>query len=101
MARAVIELDPFNGQHRSEPLVVMPGFGTRPSPPFRGEREGPVAQRREGEVGGAARRLVGFPHPTLSPGRRGERKEGRIVGVIVAGEHRSAAGIDFYYSCVV
>src|SRR6266446_5233665 len=27
-----------------------------PSPPFRGEREGPVAQRREGEVGGAAHR---------------------------------------------
>src|SRR5882672_6144329 len=41
--------------------------GSRPSPPFRGEREGPVAQRREGEVGGAAHRLVGSPHPTLSP----------------------------------
>jgi hypothetical protein len=29
-----------------------------PSPPFRGEREGPVAQRREGEVGGAANEFV-------------------------------------------
>ncbi len=48
-----------------------------PSPSFRGEREGPVAREpsahgldpwgREGEVGGAANRLVGPPHPTLSP----------------------------------
>ena len=53
-----------------------------PSPPFRGEREGPLAHRRcairqaharvrrkgrEGEVGGAANRFVGPPHPALSP----------------------------------
>jgi hypothetical protein len=43
--------------------------GTRvPLRPFWGEREGPVAQRREGEVGSAANRLVGPPHPALSPG---------------------------------
>src|SRR5438477_5082042 len=36
-----------------------------PSPPFRGEREGPA--QREGEVGGAANRIVGPPHPALSP----------------------------------
>jgi len=42
-----------------------------PSPPFRGEREGPA--QREGEVGSAANRPGGPPHPALSPGRRGER----------------------------
>jgi hypothetical protein len=43
-----------------------------PSPPFRGEREGPVAQRREGKVGGTAILLVTpltLPSP---PDRRGE-----------------------------
>src|SRR6266481_4158264 len=42
-----------------------------PSPPFRGEREGPA--RREGEVGGAAYRFVGPPHPALSPRPAGGR----------------------------
>src|SRR5690349_5160774 len=32
-----------------------------------GEREGPVAERREGEVGSTANRLVRPPHPALSP----------------------------------
>jgi hypothetical protein len=48
----------------------MPRFQARdngPSPPFRGEREGPGAERREGEVGDAANRLGGPPHPALSP----------------------------------
>ena len=44
-----------------------------PSPPFRGEREGPAPAAREGEVGGAG--LSGIPHltPTLSApkGQRG------------------------------
>jgi hypothetical protein len=38
-----------------------------PSPPFRGEREAPNPEGWEGEVGGAANRLVGPPHPALSP----------------------------------
>jgi RluA family pseudouridine synthase len=39
-----------------------------PSPPFRGEREGPRrASAGERELGGAADCLVGLPHPTLSP----------------------------------
>ena len=42
-------------------------FWKSPSPPFRGEREGPVAQRWEGEVGDATPHLIGPPHPTLSP----------------------------------
>ena len=50
-------------------LGVLAGAQKRsPSPPFRGEREGPVAQRWEGEVG--PRRVSG-PRPltpTLSPG---------------------------------
>jgi hypothetical protein len=39
-----------------------------PSPPFRGEREGPAPEAWEGEVGrAAASRFKGPPHPTLSP----------------------------------
>jgi hypothetical protein len=38
-----------------------------PSPPFRGEREGPDPQGWEGEVGRVADCLVGPPHPSLSP----------------------------------
>jgi len=45
---------------------------------FRGEREGPVAQRGEGEVGGATNRLGGPPHPALSP--RPARGEGKRSG---------------------
>jgi len=59
-----------------------------PSPPFGGEREGPLAHRRcatrqaharvrregrEGEVGDATNRFVGPPHPPSPPGRRGGR----------------------------
>jgi error-prone DNA polymerase len=42
-------------------------FSKNPSPPFRGEREGPVAQRWEGEVGDVTSHLIGPPHSTLSP----------------------------------
>ena len=45
-------------------------FRKSPSPPFRGEREGPVAQRWEGEVGDATPHLIApLTHPL--PGRRG------------------------------
>ena len=64
------------------PPRVLPGRQS-PSPPFRGEREGPVAREPsahgldpwglEGEVGDAVNRLGGPPHPSLSPRRRGER----------------------------
>src|SRR5580704_16310358 len=50
----------------SRSTKIMPA-DTSPSPPFRGEREGPNPQGWEGEVGGATNRLVGPPHPTLSP----------------------------------
>jgi hypothetical protein len=43
-----------------------------PSPPFRGEREGPAPEAWEGEVGDAADPLDGPPHPTLSPRAAGE-----------------------------
>jgi hypothetical protein len=45
-----------------------------PSPPFRGEREGPIAERWEGEVG--IGRRSGIPHltPTLSAPRGGEEE---------------------------
>ncbi len=51
-----------------------------PSPPFRGEREGPGAQRREGEVGGAASANGSAPLTLPSPpGRRGERGKNSVV----------------------
>ena len=67
-----------------------------PSPPFRGEREGPGAQRREslprtrsgGEVGGAAAPIVGPPHPALSP-----RPAGREGEYYVAGWRRAANAV--------
>jgi hypothetical protein len=62
----------------SFPPAVTPDKS--PSPPFRGEREGPA--KREGEVGGAANRLDGPPHPPLSPGRRGERVNEARVGLV-------------------
>ncbi len=54
----------------SEPLVKA--TEKFPSPPFRGEREGPIAQRWEGEVGTDHR--SGIPHltPALSAPRGGE-----------------------------
>jgi len=55
----------------SRSTKIMPD--TSPSPPFRGEREGPDPQGWEGEVGGVTNRLVGPPHPTLSPPASGGR----------------------------
>jgi hypothetical protein len=53
-------------------------YGVSPSPPLRGEREGPVAERREGEVGGTAILLLGPSHPALSPRPAGG--EGKRIG---------------------
>jgi hypothetical protein len=49
-----------------------------PSAPFRGEREGPVAQRWEGEVGSCRRH--DYPHLTLtlSAPRGGEGTGGEV-----------------------
>ncbi|HVB18632.1 MAG TPA: error-prone DNA polymerase [Stellaceae bacterium] len=66
-------------------------FSAHPSPPFRGEREGPVAKRWEGEVDVGER--SGIPHltPTLSApgGGEGDRRAipDRIRGLI---EHELA-----------
>jgi hypothetical protein len=57
---------------------IMPA-DTSPSPPFRGEREGPDPQGWEGEGGCATNRLVGPPHPTLSPRPAGGEGKGRVV----------------------
>ncbi len=56
----------------AEPLVQPQSGAEFPSPPFRGEREGPSAQRWEGEVGTGER--SGIPHltPPLSAPRGGE-----------------------------
>ena len=48
-------------------------FRNKPSPRFRGEREGPIAEQWKGEVGGAAAPLVGPPHPALPRPAGGER----------------------------
>ena len=51
-----------------EPLLpIHDGRVNSPSPPFRGEREGPIAQRWEGEVGDPGAPHIGPPHPSLSP----------------------------------
>ena len=48
-----------------------------PSPPRAGEREGPAAQRWEGEVAVSSLRSSAATHltPTLSPRKRAEREE--------------------------
>ena len=46
---------------------------TNPSPPFRGEREGPNPQGWEGEMGGPADQHVGPPHSALSSRAAGGR----------------------------
>ena len=53
---------------------------TFPSPPFRGEREGPVAQRWEGEVGRGERFEIPHLTPTLSAPKGGEGVSLRGVG---------------------
>jgi urease accessory protein len=62
--------------------------GKNPSPPFRGEREGPGAERWEGEVGVGMR--SGIPHltPALSAPRGGEGV--RTTGVAGEGVCHSA-----------
>ena len=51
----------------------------RPSPPFRGEKEGPGAKRWEGEVGAGER--SGIPHLTLTlSAPRGREGEFRALG---------------------
>jgi glycine cleavage system P protein (glycine dehydrogenase) subunit 2 len=62
---------------RWRPEPVREG-GISPSPPVRGEREGPAAQRWEGEVAVSSLRRRGAAHltPTLSPRKRAERERG-------------------------
>ena len=60
------------------PLVMKeaPAAATDPSPPFRGERDGPGVQRREGEVGVGGRSGFRPLTPALSPdGGEGENGE--------------------------
>jgi len=58
-------------------LEPLEPAGENPSPPFRGEREGPIAERWEGEVG--IGRHSGIPHliPTLSWGGEGVNRAAR------------------------
>src|SRR5713101_2322891 len=60
-----------------------------PSPPFRGEREGPIVQRWEGEVGLGER--PGIPHltPTLSAPGGGEGVKGEPVSCCRVADHCS------------
>src|SRR5438045_9199047 len=53
---------------------------------FRGEREGPIAARWEGEVGNAAEQHVGPPPPRLPPP---PRRGGSESGVVARGSTRS------------
>jgi len=57
--------------------LVLKDEPTSPSPPFRGEREGPGAKRFEGEVGVGARSGIRPLTPALSPGGgEGENSRG-------------------------
>jgi adenosylcobinamide kinase/adenosylcobinamide-phosphate guanylyltransferase len=62
--------------------LVLKGIATNPSPPFRGEREGPIAQRWEGAVDVGDAQVLGRSGshhltPTLSASRGGEGAKGR------------------------
>src|SRR5690349_19556930 len=65
---------PMSASRTSSHAVV--GISGSLSPPFRGEREGPDAQRREGEVGETANPLGGPPHAALSPRPAGGEGKG-------------------------
>jgi len=45
----------------------MSSLALSPSPPFRGESEGPAPQAWEGEAGVSPVSPYGPPHPALSP----------------------------------
>ena len=62
----------------------MPNPPESPSPPFRGEREGPIAQRWEGEVGLSASALESptSPQPSPPPGAERESLERRLAPTI-------------------
>ena len=47
-------------------MFSLPSRRKFPSPPFRGEREGPIAEQWEGEVGAGKRSEVPHLTPTLS-----------------------------------
>ena len=55
-----------------------------PSPPFRGEREGPAPKAWEGEVGVGERSGIRPLTPTLSP----DGGEGEVAPVLVLSHHR-------------
>src|SRR5438067_7054778 len=60
--------------------LLAPADADNPSPPFKGEREGPVAKRWKGEVGIGKR--SGIPHltPTLSAPGGGEGEDAQLSG---------------------
>jgi ceramide glucosyltransferase len=62
-----------------------------PSPPFPSEREGPIAQRWEGEVGSTAAPLINPPHPSLSPGPPG--REGNSPVSVLKPLHGEEPGL--------
>src|SRR5438552_18645755 len=75
---------------RSNMLGNLYRSGTqKPSPPFRGEREGPVAQRREGEVGIGKR--SGIPHLTPALSAPGGGEGARELAASSSGICHSAA----------
>ncbi len=63
-----------------------------PSPPFRGEREGPVAKRSEGEVGAGVDSGIRPLTPTLSPG--GGEGSPLVLAAGGRGDHRTCRADD-------
>jgi len=72
-----------------DPFLAQWADQKNPSPPFRGEREGPVAQRREGEVGIGKR--SGIPHLTPALSAPGGGEGARELAASSSGICHSAA----------
>src|SRR5204862_6558953 len=69
-------------------------FDKEPSPPVRGEREGPIAERWEGEVGLSASALESptSPQPSPPPGAEREQVLRRVLMTVADLARESAAG---------
>ena len=72
-----------------DPFLAQWADEKNPSPPFRGEREGPVAQRWEGEVGVGKR--SGIPHLTPALSAPGGGEGARELAATSGGICHSAA----------
>jgi error-prone DNA polymerase len=74
-----VEVRPADVNHSFWDCSLEPLEAENPSPPFRAEREGPIAHRWEGEVGLRPRAEIPHLTPTLSAPKGGEGDKGRYA----------------------